>query len=85
MTPNFDFIEGIANGPSTQIDAQMANILKELPGKSVEEVRAGLHKALDYGARYALASGFVMTALDMEWKRLGGSPDDPTPWRAEME
>jgi hypothetical protein len=68
MTPNYEIIKMISEGPETQ-----------------PEVRVGLHKALDYGARYALASGFVMTALDGEWKRLGGKPSDPTPWRKEMK
>jgi hypothetical protein len=85
MTPNYEIIKMISEGPETQIDPQMSEILKELAGKPTPEVRVGLHKALDYGARYALASGFVMTALDGEWKRLGGKPSDPTPWRKEMK
>ena len=28
---------------------------------------------------HALASGFVMTAFDMEWKRIGGNSNDPAP------
>ena len=85
MVPNFEIIKMITEGSETQIDPQMADILKELDGKPLLEVRAGLHKALDYGARYSLASGFVMTVLDGEWSRLGGKPDDPTPWRKEMK
>jgi hypothetical protein len=84
VEPNFHFLEGIAGGPESQIDPQMAAILKDLQGKPVEEVKQGIRKALDYGARYALASGFVMQALHIEWERLGGQKDDPTPWRDEM-
>jgi hypothetical protein len=83
--PNFYLIEGLASGPETQIDPIMAEILSGLQGKSVEEVRSGLFKALDYGVRYALASGFVMNILLTEWRRLGGSLEDPTPWREEIE
>jgi len=85
LKPNFEFIRGLANGPENQIDPKLCEILKELDDKPLGEVRSGLHKALDFGARYALASAFVMTALDVEWKRLGGKHDDPAPWRAAID
>jgi hypothetical protein len=85
LVPNYDLIDGLAHGPDSQIDNKMRGILKGLRGKSVDEVKPRLHKALDIGTRYALASGFVMKILDLEWRRLGGSPDDPAPWREEIE
>jgi hypothetical protein len=48
-----------------------------------EVVKRGLHKALDFAAHGALASGFVMQVLRIEWERLGGKSDDPAPWRDE--
>jgi len=81
LIPNYELIKRLSTGPETQIDAQLATILKELENKPLEEVRTGLHRALDYGARYALASSFVMMVLDGEWRRLGGTPEDPAPWR----
>lgn len=83
--PNFPFIEGMAFGPESQIDPQMAQVLKDTLDKPLEEVKQGLRKAMDIGARYALCSGFVLKALNIEWTRLGGKPDDPTPWRDEIE
>jgi len=84
-TPNWPLLEGLATGPETQIDPKMGEILQNLEGKPLEEVKSAIHKAMDYGARYAMASGFVMQVLDIEWKRLGGTLDDPTPWRQEIE
>ena len=83
--PNHSLIAALAEGPDSQIDAQVAKILKTLKDKTRDEVKDGLHKALDYGARYGMASSMVMTVLDGEWKRLGGKPTDPAPWQDEMK
>lgn len=85
LIPNFRFLQGIADGPESQIDRQMADMVRAVLDKPLPEVRAGLHKALDFGARYGLCSDFVMSVLNVEWKRLGGKPDDPAPWRKEIE
>lgn len=85
MEPNYKLISGLASGPDTHIGARLKEILAELDEKPVNEVRRGLHKALDFGARYALASDFVMKVLDLEWKRLGGKHSDPAPWREEIK
>lgn len=83
--PNFHFLRGIADGPESQIDQKMADMIRDVLDKPLPEVRAGLHKALDFGARFSLCSDFVMSVLDIEWERLGGSPDDPAPWREGIE
>lgn len=85
ITPNFPLLEGLATGPETQIDPRMGDMLRNLEGKPTNEVKDAIRKAMDHGARYALASGFVMQVLHIEWERLGGKPDDPTPWREEIE
>ncbi len=85
IVPNFPFLNALADGPDSQIDAQMGDMIRGLDSKSLDEVKSAVHKALDFGARYALASTFTMMALNIEWKRIGGKDDDPTPWREEIE
>jgi len=75
--PNFVLLEKMATAPSTQLDPEMCKWLKELDGKTAEEVRLGLKDVLDMSVHCALASGFVIKVLDAEWQRLGGKPGDP--------
>jgi hypothetical protein len=90
MTPDYELIKMIAEGPESDIAPEMAAILKEITildamaGISTEKVRTTLQRALDYGAYGGLASEFIMRVLDLEWRRLGGIPSDPAPWREEM-
>ena len=83
--PNFELIANVASGPDSQVSPKLKEMLSELKGRSSNEVKQGLRMALDFGARYALASGFVMNVLHYEWERLGGKVSDPTPWRDEVE
>ena len=85
ITPNFEFLNMLADGPDSQIDTKMGDMIRGLDDKPLVEVKAAIHKALDFGARYALASTFTMTALNLEWERIGGKSTDPTPWRNEIE
>lgn len=97
--PNYEVLSLLCEGSDRQLDARLVEMIRELlPPSAVDQlghvaeppgedetarVRRGLHKALDFAAHGALASEFVMRVLDMEWRRLGGSPDDPAPWREE--
>lgn len=83
--PNHELLEHLSKAPDSQVEAKLAQHIGQLVGKPTEEVKVGLHQALDYGARYALCSGFIMKVMDIEWKRLGGQSSDPTPWRDELE
>lgn len=49
----------------------------------VVRVRTGLHKALDMAVHGSLCAGFLIQVMRIEWERLGGSSDDPAPWREE--
>ena len=95
-TPNYELLEALCQGSDRQIDDQLKRILLAVVPGAVErladiasacdrtpEVRAALHRALDLGAYGSLASGLVMEIISMEWERLGGSRDDPAPWRDE--
>ena len=79
--PNYGFIKAIIEGPDRQVDPVLKDLLRNLDGKPLDEFRAGLHKALDYAARGSLSSDFVVSLMDLEWKRLGGNVNDPAPWR----
>lgn len=98
--PNYEALAMLANGPESQVDPLLAKMLRELAPSAVDQladisegvseeeaarVRTGLHKALDYAVHGALGSGFVITAIRLEWELLGGKPDDPAPWRDAME
>lgn len=85
QTPNNELLQGLADGPESHIDPKLKQHFGQLVGKSTEEVKTGLHQALDYGARYALCSDFIMQVVRIEWERLGGKRTDPTPWRDELE
>lgn len=85
ITPNFHFLNELSRGPHTQIDAHMGAMIRDLDDRPLDEVKSAIHKALDFGARYALASTFTMMVLNIEWERIGGKPTDPTPWREEIE
>lgn len=68
----------------TQLDASMAEKAKNLVGQPIDVMRAGIHEILDYCVCFSLASGFVVTTLDVVWKTLGGKATDPAPWRDHM-
>ncbi|MGD9725483.1 MAG: hypothetical protein AB7L09_00380 [Nitrospira sp.] len=85
VQPNRPFLEQLSTGPDSHIDARLRQHISQLVDKSTDEVKVGLHQALDYGARYALCSDFIMRVMSLEWERLGGSSSDPTPWRDELE
>jgi len=93
--PNYELLSMLCEAPDSQMGETLVDMLRKLLPSAVEQlgrvadpdedevarVRRGLHEALDLAAYSSLASGFVMQVLDMEWRRLGGSPDDPAPWR----
>lgn len=83
-TPDIALLTMLASGPDSQIDPKMAAMIMAVLDGPISEAKAGLHKALDHGARYSWASSFVMKVLDIEWRRLGGTPEDPAPWRESM-
>jgi len=83
LVPNYDFLAMMAGGPPSQIDPSMAKLLEDLDGRPTDEVKAAIHKALDFGVHCGACSQFVLAALDVEWRRLGGRSDDPAPWRDE--
>lgn len=57
--------------------------IKDLVDREVsdEELRPALHEILDMCVNGSLTSDLVVTALDMVWQQVGGTPDDPAPWR----
>lgn len=77
MTTNI--IERLLSAPDSQLDGRMVERLKTLleskPDR--EQMRLGLKDVLDLSVYSALASGFVMKILDIEWQRMGGKPGDP--------
>ena len=98
LVPNYPLLQKLLEAPDSAADAALLDIVRPLCDRSavdrlaavyddgvsaVDIVKHGLHKALDYAAHGALANGFVMQVLDIEWKRLGGKSDDPAPWRDE--
>ena len=98
LRPNYGLLELAATGSDRMVDPRLAEMLRELarpsaivllaevwaaPDAEVARVRTGLHRALDWAAHAAWASDFLMNVLNIEWKRLGGSHDDPAPWREE--
>ena len=85
IIPNFKFLNMLADGPDTQISPEMGAMIRGLDNKPLEEVKSSIRKAMDFGARYAMCSGFVINVLEVEWVRLGGKHSDPTPWREEIE
>lgn len=68
----------------SQLDASMAEKAKALIGQPLDVLRPGIHEILDYCVCFSLASGFVVSTLDVVWKTLGGKHTDPTPWREHM-
>ena len=54
------FVAHLLEGPDGQIDEKMKKILRDLEGKTLEEIKTEIHKALDFGAHYAWASDFTM-------------------------
>lgn len=85
IEPNHEFLRALSEGPESHMDPKLAKMIADLVGKPQQEVRQGLHQALDYGARYALCSDFIMNVMRFEWERIGGRRDDPAPWRDELE
>ena len=78
-------LEALTKAPDTQLGGKMTDKLREALDGDSDQLKSRLHEILDYCARYALASTFVMKILNKEWELLGGSVNDPTPWREEME
>lgn len=94
--PNYSLLVGLSEGSDRHVGPHLGKMLLDLVPSAVElladvetgrdrvaEVRAGLHRALDFAAHGALASSFVMQVMRIEWERLGGTDDDPAPWRNE--
>lgn len=71
-----ELVEQLAKAPDSQLDATMCEKLKLLVGKPIDEVKLGLMEVLDLSARYALASGFMMTALNITFQAIGGDLKD---------
>ncbi len=68
MSISEDIIKAIATAPESQLDPSMKPRLLDLIGKPNKDVAEGLKKILDECAHAALASDFVMVALDGAWK-----------------
>jgi len=71
--------------PPSAIDQLAALATGAWREAEVMRVRRGLHKALDMSVHGSLCSGFLIRVMRIEWERLGGSPDDPAPWREDWE
>lgn len=87
LTPNFELLEHIASGSDRMIDPKMAAEIKSLTGKDTAYVRDRLLFVLDMCVNGALSSDLVIKALDIEWRRLGGTvePNNANcPWRNKM-
>lgn len=84
MTVNKTLLTSLTKAPESQLSTLMRDKLKIALKGDEDSLKSELHEILDHCARYALASTFVMKILNKEWRTLGGSDDDPTPWRKEI-
>ena len=78
-----EILRYLLTSPDSQLDATAVGELRKLLDTATtdDEIKTGLHRILDYCARYSLASSLVMMVLDGEWRERGGKVDDPAPWR----
>ena len=80
----------IATAPDSQIDGTITLKLKELIGKPIPEIKAGVMEAIDLCVYGALASGVGMMALHILHEvHCGGKSEDFTdencPWRKTID
>jgi hypothetical protein len=80
-----DLLTKLVQGSDDQVDPALKEQLQALIGQEPEVQKRGLHKALDYAARYSWCSGFTIHVMDLAWKGVGGELTDPAPWQAELE